>query len=213
MDGRPIAYDPSIRPIGTPAVNLAQAAAAAGTTSERCPETPSGGGAIQPTKQRTNEQIRISPVRVVAADGTMLGEMPTDDARRLAAEAGMDLVEVGADSRPPVCRIMDLGKVRFEKKKKPAAVRQQQLKQIRLRAKTGAHDIDFKVRQARSFLERKDKVKINVIFRGRENAHHDRGREMLEGIIGSLGDIATVERPPSMDSGKMMATTLIPKKT
>jgi len=142
----------------------------------------------------------------------MLGEMHIDEARRLAAEAGMDLVEVGADSRPPVCRIMDLGKVRFEKKKKPAAVRQQQLKQIRLRAKTGAHDIEFKVKQARTFLERKDKVKINVIFRGRENAHHDRGRQMLEGIITTLGDVATVERPPSMDSGKMMAATLIPKK-
>ena len=151
-------------------------------------------------------------MRVVAQDGTMLGEMPTLEARKLAEEAGMDLVEVGADSKPPVCRIMDLGKARFEKKKKPAAVRQQQLKQIRLRAKTGAHDIEFKVKQARAFLERKDKVKINVIFRGRENAHHDRGREMLEGIIVTLADVATVERPPSMDSGKMMAATLIPKK-
>lgn len=143
----------------------------------------------------------------------MLGEMPVDEARRLATEAGLDLVEVGPDSRPPVCRIMDHGKIRFEKKKKPAAVRQQQLKQIRLRAKTGAHDIDFKVRQARSFLERKDKVKINVIFRGRENAHHDRGREMLDGIIVTLGDVATVERPPGMESGRMMAATLIPKKS
>lgn len=107
---------------------------------------------------------------------------------------------------------MNHGKIRFERKKKPAAARQQQLKQIRLRAKTGAHDIDFKVKQARAFLERKDKVKINVIFRGRENAHHERGKEMLESIIGTLGDVATVERPPAMDSGRMMATTLIPKK-
>ncbi len=151
-------------------------------------------------------------MRVVDQDGKMLGEMPTDEARRLALEAGLDLVEVGADSRPPVCRIMDHGKVRFERKKKPAAVRQQQLKQIRLRAKTGPHDIDFKVRQARSFLERKDKVKINVIFRGRENAHHDRGREMLDGIIVTLDDVAVVERPPGMESGRMMTATLIPKK-
>ena len=142
----------------------------------------------------------------------MLGTMPTSDALRLAAEAGLDLVEVSPDTRPPVCRIMDYGKMLYERKKKPQAARQQQLKQIRLRAKTGDHDIDFKVRQARSFLERNDKVKINVVFRGRENAHHDRGREMLTGIIKTLSDVSTVERSPSMESGRMMAITLTPKK-
>lgn len=145
----------------------------------------------------------------------MLGEMATVDALRMAAEAGLDLVEVSADARPPVCRIMDFGKVQYERKKKQSGGtkphRVQQLKQIRLRAKTGQHDIDFKVNQARKFLERKDKVKVNVLFRGRENAHHGRGREMLLAVIEQLADVAIVERPPGMESGRMMTMTLIPK--
>ena len=110
---------------------------------------------------------------------------------------------------------MDYGKLQYKKKKQQSGSvkksRQQQLKQIRLRAKTGQHDIDFKVNQARSFLERRDKVKVNVLFRGRENAHHDRGREMLLEIIETLSDIATVEKPPGMEGPRSMSMTLIPK--
>jgi len=164
---------------------------------------------------RMNEQIRITPIHLVNQDGEMLGETVTSEALRMAAEVGLDLVEVSPDARPPVCRIMDYGKTQYERQKKQAGGakkhRNQQLKQIRLRAKTGQHDIDFKVNKARTFLDRNDKVKINVLFRGRENAHHDRGREMLLGIIETLSDVATVERPPSMDSGRIMSTTLIPK--
>jgi translation initiation factor IF-3 len=164
---------------------------------------------------RLNERIRISPIRLVNAEGEMIGEMATAEALQMAAEAGLDLVEVSPDARPPVCRIMDFGKVQYERRKKQTAgtkpQRNQQLKQIRLRAKTGQHDIDFKVNQARTFLERKDKVKVNVLFRGRENAHHNRGREMLLSIIETLADIATVERPPGMESGRSMTMTLIPK--
>jgi translation initiation factor IF-3 len=145
----------------------------------------------------------------------MIGEIATSAALQMASEAGLDLVEVSPDTRPPVCRIMDFGKAEYERHKKqtngPKKRRSQQLKQIRLRAKTGQHDVDFKVNQARSFLERKDKVKINVLFRGRENAHHDRGRELLLGIIETLADVATVERHPGMDSGRSMSMTLIPK--
>ncbi len=86
------------------------------------------------------------------------------------------------------------------------------MKQLRLRAKTGQHDIEVKVNKAREFLERRDKVKINVMFKGRENAHHERGAEMLEEIIKSLQDIATVEQPPKMESGKMMSVLLAPAK-
>ncbi|QDU97698.1 Translation initiation factor IF-3 [Lignipirellula cremea] len=145
----------------------------------------------------------------------MLGEMPTDKARQLAVEAGLDLVEVAADARPPVCRIMDHGKVQYERKKKQSdggKTHRTQLKQIRLRAKTGDHDIDFKVRRAEQFLKRNDKVKINVMFRGRENAHHERGREMLLEIIDTLQEVSTVEKPPSMESQRMMTTILAPKK-
>ncbi len=110
---------------------------------------------------------------------------------------------------------MDYGKAEYERHKKQGGGSTkrhiQQLKQIRLRAKTGQHDVDFKVNQARSFLERKDKVKINVLFRGRENAHHERGRDLLLGIIQTLSDVAIVERHPSMDSGRSMSMTLIPK--
>jgi translation initiation factor IF-3 len=164
-----------------------------------------------------NQEIRISPIRLVDQNGEMLGEMPTDKARELAEAAGMDLVEVSPDARPPVCKIMDYGKEQYEKHKKqtnstkPQKTHRQQLKQIRLRAKTGQHDIDVKVKQARGFLERKDKVKINVMFRGRENAHHDRGREMLQDIIEALQDVATVESPPHMESGRMMSMMVIPK--
>lgn len=160
-----------------------------------------------------NDRIRISPIRVVDADGEMQGEMETADALRTAQEAGLDLVEVSPDARPPVCRIMDYGKVQYERQKKSSSGAKQhrvQVKQIRLRAKTGQHDIDVKVNKARQFLERKDKVKINVLFRGRENAHHDRGREMLVEIIESLNDIAVVEQAPKMESGRMMSTLLSP---
>lgn len=165
-------------------------------------------------KPRMNNQIRITPVRVVNQDGEMLGEMDTARALELAADAGLDLVEVGADARPPVCRIMDYAKLEYERSKKQSSgpkKRQSQLKQIRLRAKTGQHDIDFKVKQARDFLERRDKVKVNVMFRGRENAHHDRGKAMLEEIIVQLADVADVEKFPMMEGGRMMTMMLMPK--
>ena len=164
--------------------------------------------------QRVNDQIRNSPVRVVNRDGEMIGEMPTDKAQKMAADAGLDLVEVAPDARPPVCRIMDYGKIQYTQRKKRnegGKAHRTQLKQIRLRAKTGEHDIEFKVRRAEEFLRRKDKVKINVLFRGRENAHHERGREMLLGIIQTLENVSTVEKPPSMESGRMMTTVLVPK--
>jgi translation initiation factor IF-3 len=165
-------------------------------------------------KPRMNGQIRISPIRVVSEEGEMLGEMETADALKMAADAGLDLVEVGADARPPVCRIMDYGKLQYERNKKQSSgpkKHRTQLKQIRLRAKTGQHDIEFKVKQARGFLERKDKVKVNVMFRGRENAHHDRGREMLDDIIKMLEDVCDVERPPMMEGRRMMTMMLAPK--
>ncbi len=164
--------------------------------------------------QRINEQIRISPIRVVDQAGHMVGVIPTDEAKRLALEAGMDLVEVSPNERPPVCRIMDFGKFKYEQKRKHSnntKQHQTQLKEIRLRPKTGEHDIDFKIKQARTFLEHKDKVKVNVQFKGRENAHHDRGREVLKHFVAGLEDIAKVEQDARMDSGKNMSVVLAPK--
>ena len=144
----------------------------------------------------------------------MLGSMSTAAARQMAADVGLDLVEVAPDARPPVCRIMDHGKSQYQRKRKQGEggkTHRTQLKQVRLRAKTDEHDIDFKVRQAETFFRRKDKVKINVTFRGRENAHQERGREMLDAILETLQSIATVEKAPSMESGRVMTMILTPK--
>jgi translation initiation factor IF-3 len=166
------------------------------------------------TSHRINEQIRLSPVRVVDQNGQMLGVIPTIEAQQKANEAGLDLVEVAPNERPPVCRIMDYGKFKYEQKKKHSnstKSHQVQLKEIRLRPKTGEHDIDFKIKQAREFLSHKDKVKLNVIFRGRENAHHDRGREMLAQIISQLQDVSKIEKPPGLEGGRNMTAVLAPK--
>jgi translation initiation factor IF-3 len=144
----------------------------------------------------------------------MLGVIPTSEAQRIALEAGLDLVEVAPNERPPVCRIMDYGKFKYEQKRKhanSAKTHQVQLKEIRLRPKIGEHDIEFKVKQAREFLTHKDKVKLNVIFRGRENAHHQRGRDMLVQIIDLLQDVAKVEKLPGLEGGRNMIAILAPK--
>ena len=163
---------------------------------------------------RINDQIRITPIRVVDPEGNMVGVLPTEEGLQLAEESGLDLVEVGPNDRPPVCRIMDYGKFKYELKKRKTKGGKQhtvQVKEIRLRPKTGEHDIEFKIKRARRFLENRDKVKINVIFRGRENAHRDRGHEMLQGIIAILEDVAKVEKPPGMEGGRTMSTVLAPK--
>ncbi|GIX05367.1 MAG: translation initiation factor IF-3 [Planctomycetaceae bacterium] len=165
------------------------------------------------TSHRINEQIRISPVRVVDSEGKMVGVVSTAEALRMAAEAGLDLVEVAPNDRPPVCRIMDYGKFKYEQKKKHSQAAKQhqiQVKEIRLRPKTGEHDIQVKVKQARDFLLHKDKVKLNIVFRGRENAHQERGLEILQGIIKALEDVCKVEQEPRVESGRMSAV-LAPK--
>lgn len=143
----------------------------------------------------------------------MLGDMETTAALQLAMASGLDLVEVAPEARPPVCRIMDYGKARYQKQKRAsgAHTHRPQLKQLRLRAKTGQHDIDVRIARTREFLARGDKVKLNVVFRGRENAHQDRGRKMLQQIVQTLDDVATVEQPPRMDSGKQMSVIVKPR--
>lgn len=143
----------------------------------------------------------------------MLGAIPTIEALELARSADLDLVEVAPDERPPVCRIMDYGKFKYEQKKratKSTKQHQVQIKEIRLRPKTGEHDIEFKVKQARGFLAGRDKVKVNVMFKGREMAHKDRGQQMLTEIIAMLEDVAKVEKMPAME-GKNMTAVLTPK--
>jgi len=161
-----------------------------------------------------NEQIRITPIRLIGPEGEQLGLVPTFQALEQARAAGLDLVEVAADDRPPVCRILDYGKMRFansQKNNKATKVHQQKLKEIRLRPKTDEHDLATKASQARKFLEHNDKVQITVTFRGREMQHQDEGRRVLDSILAKLADVGKVERAPMLD-GKKMTAMLMPLK-
>ena len=161
---------------------------------------------------RVNEQIRITPLRVVDAGGGMVGILPREEALSLARQTGLDLVEVAPTERPPVCRIMDYGKFKYQQKKKSAKQKQHQvhIKEIRLRPKIGEHDLMVKVNHAREFLEHKQKVLINVMFRGRELAHIDQGRAVMEMVLTRLEDVAKVEKPPGME-GKRLTAVVTPK--
>ena len=165
-------------------------------------------------QQRINEQIRVTPVRVVSDEGEQLGILPTEEALEMARNTGLDLVEVAPSERPPVCRIMDHGKFKYDQKKRKnkskAHAHHGRTKEIRIRPKTGQHDIDFKINHAREFLEHKDKVTVSVIFRGRELAHIDEGRRVLNGFISQLEDIAKVEMPPSQH-GRRIVCILVPR--
>ncbi len=169
------------------------------------------GLTIPPTNNlnnRINEQIRISPVRVIGVEGEQLGVMPVRDALTKAKDAGMDLVEVAAEARPPVCRIMDYGKFRYEKTKRSGKnkAHQTKLKEIRLRPRTGDHDIDFKVKQAISFLQDKDKVQVTVVYKGRELAHIDEGERVIQSVIEKLAEYGKLESPPNRQARKVMCT-------
>src|SRR5207302_8709383 len=136
-----------------------------------------------------------------------LGVVPTSQAMDLAREAQLDLVEVAANERPPVCRILDYGKLRYQQSRKgnKSKVHQQKLKEIRVRPKTGEHDVDTKINQARKFLEHNDKVLVTVMFRGREMQHQEEGRRVLDMVLEKLADVGKIERAPAMDGRKMTA--------
>ncbi|MEQ1906356.1 MAG: translation initiation factor IF-3 [Pirellulaceae bacterium] len=161
---------------------------------------------------RINEQIRVSPIRVIDDEGNQLGILPTKEALARAREVGLDLVEVSPDSKPPVCRILDYGKFKYDKNKRSHKNKSHttKLKEIRLRPKTGQHDIDFKVKQAIMFLQHKDKVQVTVMFRGRELAHIEEGQKVMENIILRLTEFGKLESPP-MQQAKRMTCMISPK--
>jgi translation initiation factor IF-3 len=163
-------------------------------------------------QQRINEQIRVSPVRVIDEQGEQLGIMSTDEAIKAAHKVNLDLVEVAPTERPPVCRIMDFGKFKYQQKKRQhkSQSHQMKIKEIRVRPKTGEHDIDTKVNHAREFLVHKNKVIVTVVFRGREMAHAEEGRRVMNGVIGKLEEVAKIEAPP-VHHGRRMVCTLTPK--
>src|SRR5260370_19683552 len=160
---------------------------------------------------RVNHRIRVPEVRVIDADGSMLGVLQTHEALRKAQEKGLDLVEVNPKAEPPVCKILDFGKYKYEEKKKQAQARRNQsvveIKEIKLRPKTDDHDIDFKVRAARRFIEAGHKVKFTVRFRGREITHPEKAHEQLDIVLKALADASNVEGRPMMDATAMSLVT------
>lgn len=161
---------------------------------------------------RINDKIRVTPVRVVSSEGEQLGILPTEEALQIARDGGLDLVEVAPKAEPPVCRIMDFGKYKYQQKKKHTKghAHHTKTKEIRLRPKTGKHDIDFKVKQAVHFLQNKDKVQVSVVFRGREIAHVDEGRRVIQQVVEQLQEHGKIETPP-MQQGRRIVCTVAPK--
>lgn len=159
-----------------------------------------------------NEQIRISPVRLIDGEGNLRGVVPTEEALRVAREAGMDLVEVSPNERPPVCKVMDYGKFKYTQSKKlKQKHHEQKLKELRLRPKTDVHDKDIKVKKARDFLEHGDRVQFTMLFRGRERVHKDMGLETFNEVVALLGDLAKIEQPAKL-LGRRMVMVLVPAK-
>jgi translation initiation factor IF-3 len=169
-----------------------------------------------PEKQhRVNHGIRISPVRVIGPDGEQVGVVPVEQARALAKEAGLDLVEVAADARPPVCKIMDYGRFVFELEKKAKEARRRQhrvdTKEVKFRPSIGAHDFETKVRKAEKFLESGFHVKLTVMFRARELRRPENGYEILRRAAEQLAEVAKVEAaPPDRMSGRDLSMVLKP---
>ena len=169
--------------------------------------------AVDRTSTRINDQIRVPQVRCVDPEGNQLGVISTEDAMNHAREAGLDLVEVAPNEKPPVCRIMDYGKFKYQQGKKHSGGKSHQTKtkELRLRPKTGQHDIDFKVKQGLQFLGHKDKVQVSVVFRGREIAHVAEGRKVMEEVVERLTEeVGKIETPPTQQ-GRRIVCIVSPK--
>jgi translation initiation factor IF-3 len=146
-------------------------------------------------------------VRVISDSGEQLGILSTSDAIERARNTGLDLVEVAPNEKPPVCRIMDFGKYKYEKKKRAGHnAHQIKTKEIRLRPKTGEHDIDFKIKNAVKFLQQKDKVQVTVVFRGREMAHIEEGRKVMTEVLHQLEEFGKIESSPAQHARRIICT-------
>lgn len=179
------------------------------------PQGPRPGGKERMDEPRVNRRIRVPEIRVIGEDGEQLGIMPTIQALRRAESVNLDLVEVQPRAKPPVCKIMDYGKYKYEQSRKLAESKKKQqqieLKEIKFRPKTGDHDFDVKVKSLRRFLEKGNKGKVTVMFRGREIVHPDIGREMLTRVIQALGEDALIEQSPRLE-GRQMVMIVAPAR-
>jgi translation initiation factor IF-3 len=171
-------------------------------------------GCIRATETRINDGIRALEIRVIAEDGAQLGIMTPAQAVRMAEEKGLDVVEVSPTANPPVCRIMDYGKYKFMEAKREHAARAKQknivLKEVKFRPRTDDHDFDFKVKHILRFLEDGDKVKVVVMFRGREVVHRDIGFRIIEDVLGRVADKCVIEKTAGID-GRDMHAIISPK--
>ena len=160
-----------------------------------------------------NRDIKVGQVRVVNAEGKMLGVMDSSEALKIALDEGLDLIEIAPNANPPTCKIMDYGKYKYEQKKKAQESKKKQtiisIKEIQIRPRTDSHDLAIKLNHARRFLEKGDKTKITMRFRGREMAHQNIGREQIKKVIQALEDVSVVEFLPKME-GRQMFVMLNP---
>jgi translation initiation factor IF-3 len=164
---------------------------------------------------RINERIRVAEVRLIGADGQQVGVVPTETAMAQAREADLDLVEVAPDARPPVVRLLDYSKYKYEQEQKAKAARKHQqqvnIREIKLRPKIADHDYETKKGHVERFLRHRDKVKVTIMFRGREQAHPERGRALLQRLFDDLDGLATVEQEPQQE-GRNMHALLAPSR-
>jgi translation initiation factor IF-3 len=165
---------------------------------------------------RTNERIRVPEVRLIGDDGNQIGVVPTSEALRYAQERDLDLVEVAPEARPPVCRVLDYSKYKYEQEQKQKAARRHQqqinIREIKFRPKIADHDYSTKKGHVERFLKNKDKVKVTIMFRGREVTHPERGEVILNRLADELSDLAVVEQRPTQD-GRNMTMMLGPHKS
>ena len=167
-------------------------------------------------KTRVNNEIRCPAVLLIDMEGKQLGAMSPQEAMRLAGEQGLDLVEVAPNANPPVCRIMDYGKFKYQQRKKAQETRKKKvhsittIKEIKLRPRTEEHDLFFKIRNLKKFLANRNKIKISLQFRGREIAHLDLGEKMMARIVEEIKDLGVVEQRPKLE-GRFMTMVVTPK--
>jgi translation initiation factor IF-3 len=164
---------------------------------------------------RTNERIRVPEVRLIGADGEQVGVIPTEQALERAQAEDLDLVEVAPEAKPPVARLLDYSKYKYEQEQKAKAARKHQqqvnVREIKLRPKIATHDYETKKGHVERFLRNRDKVKVTIMFRGREQAHPERGRALLQRLFGDLEGLATIESEP-LQEGRNMSMLLAPTR-
>jgi translation initiation factor IF-3 len=157
---------------------------------------------------RVNDQIRVQNVRLISPEGEQIGVVTTQEALKKAENYGLDLVEVSPNAKPPVCRIMDYGKYKYEQSKKEKISKKKQhtitVKELRLRPRTDDHDLETKIRHARKFIEQRNKVKFTILFKGREMAYQDMGTDLLNRVQEMLEDVAKLDMEPKMEGRRMI---------